>query len=115
MVDFKKINDKDLALVAKIVKKALKIQPHLNVLETQMDIAAAHIASSLNLEELSRADNFNLIHDVFGIANNIDRNTGKMNNGFSPRYTIQKNKKEAGRVEKEKKSSRVASRRNKHS
>lgn len=51
-----------------------------------MDIHAAHTHMPLDLEKLSKAAAFDLVHDVSGIRNNIDRETGKLLNCFVPRY-----------------------------
>lgn len=41
----------------------------------------------LRLEELLAADDFNFAHDVFGIDRHICRDTGKLLNHFSPRFS----------------------------
>ena len=58
-------------------------------MDTIMDIAAAHLnGCPLKLDELLHADDFNFLHDVFGIMNNINRQTGKLENNFLPRYAV---------------------------
>lgn len=53
-----------------------------------MDLTACHLnGCPLKLEELLNADDFNFIHDVFGIGDNIDRDTGKLKNHFLPRFS----------------------------
>ena len=53
-----------------------------------MDIDATHNnGCPLKLVELLAADDFNFVHDVFGIRANIDRTTGKLQNCFVPRYS----------------------------
>jgi len=39
----------------------------------------------LDFEKLLSFDDFNFYHDMFGIHNNLDRNTGKLKNHFVPR------------------------------
>lgn len=52
-----------------------------------MDITACHAnGCELNLTKLIEADDFNFKHDVVGIANHIDRNTGHLGKCFSPRF-----------------------------
>lgn len=54
-----------------------------------MDLCAAHGENGnapLDLKALAEADDFNLAHDVFGIEAHIDRITGKILGGFSPRF-----------------------------
>lgn len=54
----------------------------------EMDITACHAnGCKLRLAELAEADEFNLIHDVGGIRQNIDRSTGKLQRLFLPRYS----------------------------
>jgi hypothetical protein len=53
-----------------------------------MDITAVHLNDCpLRLEALSEADNFNFAHDVFGIRRHLNRETGKLENFFSPRFS----------------------------
>lgn len=55
--------------------------------EALMDITAAHAnGCPLRLEELYTASPFDFTHDVFGIANHINRQTGKLDGRFLPRY-----------------------------
>lgn len=51
-----------------------------------MDIEIAHKSIPLNLQRLIKSDDFNFSHDVFGIARNLNRVTGKLENCFIPRY-----------------------------
>ena len=54
-------------------------------ISAMMDIEAANMVCPLDLEKLAAFDKFNLMHDVFGIANNLDRETGELKNCFLPR------------------------------
>ena len=52
-----------------------------------MDIESTHNnGCKLNLYELLKADDYNFIHDVNGIRRHINRNTGKLEDCFIPRY-----------------------------
>ncbi len=52
-----------------------------------MDLMATHAnGCPLRLKCLSEADDFNLAHDVGGIARHLDRNTGKLMDCFLPRF-----------------------------
>ncbi|MDU8351169.1 hypothetical protein RYA05_04570 [Pseudomonas syringae pv. actinidiae] len=54
----------------------------------EMDITACHAnGCRLRLSELAEADDFNLVHDVGGIRQNMDRTTGKLQGFFLPRYS----------------------------
>ena len=51
-----------------------------------MDLAAVHHHTPLRLVEMADADDFNLIHDVAGIGNCLNRTTGKLEDCFVPRF-----------------------------
>ena len=52
-----------------------------------MDINACHSnGCPLKLDELLNADGFNFNHDVFGIRRHLNRETGKLEGFFLPRF-----------------------------
>ena len=51
-----------------------------------MDIDATHKCCSLKLQELLDTDDFNFYHDLVGIRQHINRNTGKLEDCFLPRF-----------------------------
>lgn len=53
-----------------------------------MDVTAVHAnGNPLRLAELIAADEFNFIHDIFGIQRHLNRNTGTLENCFRPRFS----------------------------
>jgi hypothetical protein len=57
-------------------------------LDIDMDIVATHCnGNPLRLNDLLAADDFNLMHDVSGIARFLNRETGKLEGFFSPRFS----------------------------
>jgi hypothetical protein len=53
-----------------------------------MDIEACHCnGNPLDLAALLAAPTTDFMHDVFGIMANINRETGTLENCFSPRYS----------------------------
>lgn len=53
----------------------------------RMSIAACHLnGCPLRLQELATADDFNFAHDVVGIDQHIDHETGKLQYHFRPRF-----------------------------
>jgi hypothetical protein len=56
--------------------------------DTLMDLDACHSnGCALNLNALAHeASDFDVLHDVGGIARHLDRETGKLGGCFSPRY-----------------------------
>lgn len=56
--------------------------------DASMDVLAVHCNDvPLRLSELLEADDFNFAHDMFGIRIKLDRTTGKLKDGFVPRYS----------------------------
>lgn len=57
-------------------------------LSTMMDVSATHAnGNPLRLADLLAANDFNFFHDIYGIARHLDRETGKLMNCFSPRFS----------------------------
>jgi len=79
---------KDVLLITEITKRAVKGCPtSINYLQLNMDITAVHCNDNpLRLEEFLNADEFNFWHDIYGIRKHIDRNNGKLQNCFLPRF-----------------------------
>jgi len=81
----------DIVVIVKIAKRVSEMATSMGgkypILEANMDVSATHLnGCSLKLEELLAADDFNFGHDVFGIRQNINRETGKLENCFLPRF-----------------------------
>lgn len=74
-----------------IVDRAVKLAERHGVDYTdrstvQMDLLACHLnGMPLDLDKLASADDFNFAHDVFGIAEHINRETGQIERFFVPR------------------------------
>lgn len=86
--------DRDAHLIRKIVDRAiavgLKHGARFDRMSTQMDITACHAnGNPLRLDDLLAADDFNFLHDIVGIERHLNRDTGKLMNCFSPRFTKQ--------------------------
>ena len=84
MVKFK-TTKKSHELISQIVDRASQkfaIEDRMNLF---MDITATHCnGTPLDLEKFLGFDDFNFAHDIYGIMNHIDRNTGKISR-FLPR------------------------------
>lgn len=53
-----------------------------------MDLAATNAnGCPMDFERMLAADDFNLLHDIAGIARHMDRNTGRLTDHFRPRFT----------------------------
>lgn len=69
------------------VERGEEIPPHAVVLRVQMDLIACHAnGCPMDFARLGNADDFNLLHDVEGIARHLDRSTGKLTDMFLPRF-----------------------------
>jgi hypothetical protein len=58
----------------------------VDILSMQMDLIATHAnGNPLDFAKLEAFDDFNLLHDLGGIYQHLDRSTGKLRDFFSPR------------------------------
>jgi len=84
-------SSKDRELIEKIVNRADNLfSSHGNSIKKiniWLSIEAVHCNGCiLNLRGLLGADEFNFLHDVCGIIQNVNQTTGKLENCFVPRY-----------------------------
>lgn len=84
----------DFELMDRIVSRAMRMarehgQPDLPAIDILMDLTACHAnGCPLQLAQLLEAPDSDFAHDVFGIMRHIDRETGKLGDCFSPRYSV---------------------------
>lgn len=87
-IKFNTTKEEDL-LITKVVSKSkgLKlIKSKEDISDLMMDLTATHCnGTQLDFEKLLLFDDFNFQHDIFGIQDHINRNTGKIEGGFLPR------------------------------
>lgn len=86
-----KLSPDDSKLVTAIAKRAVIRYRASDIvadpLNIEMDLTAVHNnGTPLRLKELLAADNFNLMHDIGGIARHINRDTGQLEDFFVPRF-----------------------------
>lgn len=87
-VSFKTSNEEN-DLIRRIVDRALglRIGDRMSI---TMDVIATHAnGNPLRLADLLAADDFNFAHDMYGINRHLNRETGKLEDFFSPRFTRQ--------------------------
>lgn len=81
----------DTQRVFDIANRAISVAEENNIkldrVRTFIAVGMAHEKNPLELDSLLKADNLNFIHDLFGILNHIDLNTGEMRDSFLPRFT----------------------------
>ncbi len=91
MIQWQKVSNTDRLAASKIVDRLIdygyKDGCPIDRLSAEMDVLAVHLKTPLRLIDLSKSDEFNFKHDVYGILNHIDRNTGALRDHFSPRFT----------------------------
>lgn len=88
MVSFK-VSTYELNLLEKVMARACSVDSSLDRLHTLMDLTACHAnGCPLKLADMLNADQFDLMHDVYGIARHIDRKTGQLTNCFLPRFAL---------------------------
>lgn len=89
MIDWKKATAGMVKTSMSIVNRAAKMAEEMDIkidrISLNMDLLAAAIVEKINLEKLVGFDDSNLGHDVFGISRHINRDNGKLGNGFWPR------------------------------
>lgn len=91
MIDFKTTLE-EAELLNKIAKKAKELYPeelkNIPLMTLDMDLTATHnMNGKLRLQEMLDEDGYDFAHDIFGIINNMNRETGKLENFFEPRFT----------------------------
>lgn len=90
MISFS-VSREEMELILKIAQRAKVMAADYRIeylpMESMMDLSAC-IAQGvpLKLRELLNADDENFAHDVFGIRRHINRETGRLENCFLPRY-----------------------------
>jgi len=87
----------ELTKISEIADRAIAIADKFglptNKMNLVMDLEVAHSNDTpLDLQALAAADDTNLAHDVFGIRSHLNRRTGKLEDGFAPRYSAPQTK-----------------------
>jgi len=82
---------KDTETMMKICQRYEKVSAKLGIpvgprSDRMMDLMAVHKDVGLDLEGLLRGRDQDLLHDLSGIAQHLDRQTGKLMNCFLPRH-----------------------------
>ncbi len=76
-----------LPVISKIAKRARKLGFDRDQVSIMMDLEATHAnGCPMDFGRLLEADDFNLLHDVGGIARHLNRETGELEDYFLPRF-----------------------------
>lgn len=77
---------KDTKLIRQICERGWEKASYKDITDMEMNITATHLnGCRLDLLKLLSADDFNFYHDIFGINQHLDRNTGALRDCFVPR------------------------------
>jgi len=84
MIKWSELTAEDGMKIHNIVQRAQKLVRG-NLMDIEMDVSACHLMCPLDLGKLLVIDDFNFVHDVCGISQHINRETGKLEHCFVPR------------------------------
>ena len=78
----------DAELIAAIVNRAVQEDSRLDRTTLMMDLSATNANyCGLRLADLLAAPDYDFLHDIYGIYRHINRETGKLDGCFRPRYS----------------------------
>jgi uncharacterized protein DUF6874 len=81
-------SQEEFRIATAIARRAIELGSHRKLLDIEMDIVATHCnGNPLRLHALLAADDFNFIHDIVGIERHLNRETGKIDGFFRPRFS----------------------------
>jgi len=87
-VNYDNIDQSEMRVISRITNRAIEFNPKLDRMTINMDLTAVHCnCGGLRLDDMFKTDKFNLMHDVYGIAENLNRQTIELENCFSPRFS----------------------------
>jgi len=91
MIKFPQLSAQEMTLINEITTRAVKAFKDIDIIrdpiDIQMDVESVHASSGLRLYDFANADPFSFAHDIFGINRNLNRDTGKLENHFLPRFS----------------------------
>jgi hypothetical protein len=77
----------DAEIITAIVSRAVKEDSRLDPTTLMMDLSAANANDcGLRLADFLAAPDYDFLHDVYGIYRHMNRETGKLEGCFIPRY-----------------------------
>lgn len=86
-IDYSKLTPEDSKRIGNIVSRFSKYIAHPT--STSMDLIACHThANPLDLAAMEKGDEFDVMHDIAGIARHLNRGTGELGGCFIPRFTL---------------------------
>lgn len=90
-IDWSALSNEELNLLNEITQRAVLVAREnkvpLSPLHTLTSLGTTQIHHPLRLRDLLAADEDELMHEVLGIVQNLDPDTGRLEGLFSPRFT----------------------------
>ncbi len=84
-VSFKRTQEEDV-LIERAVLRARTLGDQRASIEISMDLSATNAnGCPLDFDKLLAFDDFSFLHDIYGIARHLDRESGQLNDCFLPR------------------------------
>ena len=77
----------EITLIGLIADKAIETSIEIDKTTIMMDLIATHKHIKLDLGRMAKGNIGDIMHDIVGIYNNLDRTTGEMQNCFLPRFS----------------------------
>ena len=89
MINWSNCSIEEIKKISKVVQRAIDNECGYGDKCTMlMDLQATHMDCPLDLEGLLEAQISDLSHDILGIATHLNRQTGELEDCFSPRYSV---------------------------
>ena len=83
-----KISKDDYLMIHMIAVRAAK-EMGVSLMSFEMDLERVHgCGNPLRLQEMLEDRGADFIHDVAGITQHMNRSTGQLTDGFSPRFSV---------------------------
>ena len=87
----REMSNDDVFLIGRIAKRAALLAMdcgnEIEAWQFELCLTESHELCPLKLSELFEANDGNFAHDVFGLWQHLDRETGQIKDCFLPRYT----------------------------
>ena len=89
---YNKLDAEDEVIIRKITRRAADIYTKhghkADILSIEMDLSVVHTnCGGLRLDDMLKADDGNLMHDIGGIARHLNRKTFELEDCFLPRFS----------------------------
>lgn len=82
------LKKQDYKLISSIAKRAWNDMKdyYVSMVDFVLDLECVKEKYNLDLKRLLEADDLDFYHDIYGIHNNLNRQTKQLDNCFIPRY-----------------------------